>query len=137
MLTRFTLALVSLATALLLAVPIPAQADESGHITPMSSRTLDKVIADTATGEPQPTRCYVGNRSVSAPNWAFIQDSLKTGCARIEGYWIVHRTAKGWVDIDLHPVVIACSVLRWKLERNGAPSGFFKDLRAVGMCERG
>lgn len=134
---RFILPLVSVATAAFLAAPLAAQADESGHITPMSTRAVAKVIADTATGEPQPTRCYVGNRSVSAPDWAFIQDSLKPGCARIEGYWIVHRTAKGWVDINLHPVSTACSVLRWKLERNGAPIGFFRDLRTVGMCDRG
>lgn len=137
MLTRLTLSLASVVAVALLVAPVTAQADESGHITPISARTLAKIIADTATGEPQPTRCYAGNRSVSAPDWVFIQDSLKPGCARIEGYWIVHRTAKGWVDIDLHPVSTACSVLRWKLERNDAPIGFFRDLRAVGMCDRG
>ena len=110
-----------------------APALASAGMTPMAKSTIKAVTKDTSLA--QPSSCYGGLQSRSDRRWAAFWGKLPDDRCQVgEGWWVVHKTKQGWIQLRIGGSSIPCSALKQSLREAGGSHQVFKDFKAEGFC---
>lgn len=126
-----------LATALstgALAALVLAPAALASGTTEFSRKQVAAIVSDVDPGKA--AKCYIAGHADSDRAWAILtyRNPVPRGCTPTDGYWILHKTATGWVDSAQISADIACQDLRRELRQAKAPVSVFTDFKSSGVC---
>ena len=131
---RRTAVMVAALTTSTVAATALAPAVLAAGTTEFTRKQVAAIVADVDPG--QAAKCYIAGHADSDRAWAIMTYRIPAprGCTPSDGYWIVHKTATGWIDSAQISADITCQDLRRELRQAKAPVSVFTDFKSSGVC---